>query len=509
MSGTAGTSEQKVIVETTHGHVRGEARPGHVRFRGIPFAAPPTGALRFAAPAPAEPWKGVRDCLDYSASSIQPPSMLPGMTVGAQSEDCLYLNVFTPATDDARRPVLFWIHGGGFTGGGACQPLYEGEPIVVRGDIVLVTINYRLGALGYLALEGLDGATANAGQLDQIAALEWVRANIERFGGDPGNVTIFGESAGGMAVTTLLGMPAARGLFHKAIAQSGAAAATLDEASAAKTGDIFLECLGVDPTRIDEVRSKSAEEILKAQLATLARLRRSGTFLVNAPTIDGRTLPVHPLEAVKTGQAADIPLMTGTTLDEWRLFEMPSLMKDFDRASLDRRLERTLPTGADIDGLVGRYAEARGEDPADPRDVRFLYSAIQTDRIFRIPAIRLAEAQALHRRDTFMYLFSWPSPARRGELGACHAIELPFVFGTLSAPGMDRFAGAGDAAEALSLRTMDAWLAFARSGDPGHEDLPTWTAYDGSRRSTLRLDREDASVDAPMDAERAAWDAIA
>jgi para-nitrobenzyl esterase len=497
-----------VTIETTHGKVKGEQRQGHLRFRGIPFAAPPVGALRFAAPAPARPWAGVRAALAYADSAHQPKSALPGMAVGPQSEDCLYLNVFTPAADDARRPVMVWIHGGGFVTGGACQALYEGGPLVVRGDVVLVTLNYRLGMLGYLDLPELRGAVPNAGQLDQIAALEWVRDNIALFGGDPGNVTIFGESAGGMAVSTLLAMPAARGLFHKAIAQSGAGSSCLDRESAERVADAWLRRLGLGRDTASKLREVGPDALIAAQVAAAEDFRDGRIFLAAAPVVDGESLPTSPLEAVRGGGARDVPLLTGTTLDEWRLFEMPSLIKDLDRARVLRRLGRMLPRGADADALLEAYAAARGEDPADPEQAKSLYLAIRTDRVFRIPAIRLAEAHAAHQEATFMYLFSWPSPARRGELGACHAIELAFVFGTLDAPGMDRFAGAGPAAERLSARTMDAWLAFARSGSPGHGALPEWERYETARRSTMQLDAEPSLVDGPMDHERAAWDGI-
>lgn len=497
-----------VLVETTHGAVRGTQFAGHQRFRGIPFAEPPVAALRFAAPQPVRAWSDVRDASAYGFSAVQPKSPLPGMQVGPQSEDCLTLNIYTPAADDARRPVLFWIHGGGFVTGGSCQALYEGRALVERGDVVLVTINYRLGVLGYLDLPELDGATANAGQLDQIAALEFVRDNIARFGGDPGNVTIFGESAGGMAVSVLLGMPAARGLFHKAIAQSGAAAATQDRETAAQVADVWLRQLGLSRRSLAGLRDLPASDLLAAQVASANELRNGRIFLANAPVVDGTTLPMHPLQAVREGAAAAVPLLTGTTRDEWRLFEMPSLMKDIDARGIVKRLAAQLPDDADVERLVALYAEARGEDPARPEQAKWIHHALQTDRTFRIPATQLAEAQAAHQAATFMYLFSWSSPARRGELGACHAIELPFVFGTLDAPGMDRFSGSGPDAEQLAERMMDAWLAFARTGDPNHAGLPKWERYEPTRRATMDLGAEPSLCDAPMERERRAWQEV-
>jgi len=493
-----------ITVQTREGSVRGVQREGFQQFLGIPFAAPPVGALRFAAPQPVDPGAGELDASVHRASAHQPPAALPGMSVGVQDEDCLYLNVETPAADDARRPVLFWIHGGGFTGGGACQALYRGGAIVRRGDVVLVTINYRLGFFGYLDLPELAGATANAGQLDQIAALEWVQRNIERMGGDPDNVTVFGESAGGMAVSTLLAMPKARGLFHKAIAQSGAASASHDREHARFVADLWLESLGVTRDAPEKLRDLAPEALIAGQMKTAEKVRRGRQFLSTAPIVDGETLPGDPLAAVRSGVARDIPLMTGTTLHEHKLFEIPALMRGFDREKLLRRLKVVLAEGAPVESLVDAYCAARSEGGAP--EAAELFSAVQTDRIFRIPAVRLAEAQSRHQPSTYMYLFSWPSPVRR--LGACHAIELPFVFGTLEAPTMDRFAGSGPDAERLSLQTMDAWIAFARGADPSHAGLPAWPRYEAERRSTLVLDARTRVEGAPMDAERLAWEGL-
>lgn len=495
-------------VETRFGTLTGLQHAHHQSYLGIPFAAPPVGELRFAAPVEPEAWSGVREAVAYGPSAHQPKSALPGMRVGEQSEDCLTLNVFTPAADDGRRPVMVWIHGGGFTTGGACQDLYRGGPLVERGDVVLVTINYRLGLFGYLDLPELEGSTANAGQLDQIAALEWVRDHIARFGGDPGNVTIFGESAGAMAVCTLLAMPAAGGLFHKAIAQSGAANTCHDRASAAEVADAWLRHAGTSREKARDLRRIAPERLIEIQVAAEADLRAARRFLSSSPVVDGESLPEHPLAAAWAGRTADVPLLIGTTRDEWRLFEMPSLMRDLDCDALEARVGRLLREPSEAAALIDVYAHARGWDPARSDEAKWIYSAIQTDRTFRIPAIRMAEAHANHAADTFMYLFSWSSPARRGELGACHAIELPFVFGTLDAPGMDRFSGAGPEAERLAGRMMDAWIAFARSGRPSHAELPDWPRYETAQRATLQLDAAPEVLTAPMEAERDAWEAL-
>jgi para-nitrobenzyl esterase len=497
------------IVETTHGKVEGTASAGCFRFLGIPFAAPPVGRLRFGPPRALAPWTGVRPATTAGTACPQAESLLPGMAPGPQDENCLFLNVYTPNPDGGRRPVLVWIHGGGFATGSGSQAIYDGAKLAMRGDVVVVTIHYRLGAFGFLAprAAGLDleGATDNAGLLDQIAALEWVRDNVARFGGDPGQVTIFGESAGGMSVCTLLAMPAARGLFHRAIAQSGAAQATQTPETAARVTRQMLAELGLDPTRATELRSVSAADLVAAQIRTAQQLQRD-LFLVFAPVVDPATLPLAPDRAIAEGAAADIPLLSGTTRDEWRLFTFaaPKHYK-LEEDVLHKRIAHRLRVLGRDDArvLIERY---RAERPAaSPWE---LFDAIETDRHFRLPAIRLAEAQRRHQEHTYLYLFSWPSPAVRGLLGACHAIELPFVFGTLDAPHMARFSGSGPIADALSQRAMDTWIAFARTGRATHDGVE-WPSYDETRRSTVVLDAESALALDPQSSERLCWSDLA
>ncbi|MGH9885605.1 MAG: carboxylesterase/lipase family protein, partial [bacterium] len=295
-----------VIVETRLGKIAGESLGTHERSRGIPYAEAPVGDLRFRAPRPAAPWTGVRDALAFGSAAPQNPSFLPGMEAGQQCEDCLYLNIYTPRADGGRRPVLFWIHGGGFTGGSGGQALYDGGRLAARGDVVVVTINYRLGALGYTCMPGVD---ANLGQQDQIAALRFVRENIAAFGGDPAQVTIFGESAGGMAVSTLLGMPGARGLFRGAIAQSGAAHHVHTPESGERVANALLGQLGLAPGELAKLREVPVAKILAAQAHVLADQARNLGMLAFAPAIDPDTLPRHPLAAVRDGSARDVALL--------------------------------------------------------------------------------------------------------------------------------------------------------------------------------------------------------
>lgn len=493
-----------VTVETTAGKIEGIETGTHHAFRGIPYAAAPTGDGRFAAPGPVTPWAGTRRCTENGSACPQPPSPLPGMVPGPQSEDCLSLNVFTPSCDDAARPVLVWIHGGAFRHGSNAQAMYEGRTFVERGDVVLVTINYRLGALGYLHL---DDTARNLGQRDQIQALEWVRDNIAAFGGDPGNVTVFGESAGGMATTTLLAMPAARGLFHRAIAQSGAAQGTLSAEQAERVGWEVGHALGLEDLDLSRLRSVPIADLVSASAKAHEKLAGQ-VFLPFAPVLDEDSLPVHPLEAVRRGAARDVELVTGTTRDEWRLFTFAIRShRSLDEKGLRGRLaSRIRRAGAnDPEGATTRLLEVYG---LGQRPAWEVFDAVETDRHFRLPSIALAEAQARHQASTYSYLFSWPSPAGRGALGACHAIELPFVFGTLDAPTMDRFAGRGAEAEALSVQTMDAWVSFARSGNPTHPNIAQWRPYETERRETLVLDGNTRLEADPNSAERKVWDEI-
>jgi para-nitrobenzyl esterase len=439
-------------------------------------------------------------------------AMLPGMDIGPQSEDCLSLNVFTPGCDGARRPVLVWIHGGAFILGAGSQVIYDGIPLASRGDVVVVTINYRLGALGFLRLDDLApglGASGNAGLQDQIAALEWVQGEIAAFGGDPANVTIFGESAGGMSVGTLLGTPRARGLFRRAIPQSGAAHNVHTREAATRAAEAFLAECGLSPAGCAALRELPAQQILDAQLRVMAKQMGRGGLLPFQPLVDGDVLPQPPARAIEDGLSAEVSVLVGTTRDEWKLFGfMDPGIATLGEPDLVARMRERL-SGSDPEAaarLVETYRKAReGRASTQPRD---LFVAIETDRIFRLPAIRLAEAQARRQPQTFAYRFDWESPAMGGMLGACHAIELPFVFGTHGRPGLEMFIGKGPEVDALATRTMDAWLAFARSGDPSHAGVPEWPAYDADRRATLIFGRETRLELSPCDAERQAWDGL-
>jgi para-nitrobenzyl esterase len=497
------------VVDTTSGSLEGRTEGALQVFRGIPFAAPPVGDLRLRAPQPVQPWTGVRPAAEFGCWAPQsaPATSLSGQAPGTQAEDCLSLNVWTPAADGARRPVMVWIHGGGFIGGSGAMNLYAGAPLAARGDVVVVTANYRLGILGFLASADLADADAgnasgNWGLLDQVAALRWIRDNIAGFGGDPDNVTVFGESAGGMSVSDLLAMPSAKGLFRRAIVQSGPPnAVSLDRAEAI-TAKLVAE-LGV--TSAAALRDLPTQALLDAQAKLVAERRTEGLPLL--PVVDEVSIPVAPQRAIAGGVAREIALLIGTNRDEAKMFMVADPKnRDADEGVLHRRIEAIFRANDIVlspDDVIDGYRAAR-ESRGQSTSPRELWSAIDSDRMFRIGSIRAAESQSGFT-STYMYLFDWESPAMGGALGACHALELPFVFGTLHDPGIDKFAGSGPDATRLSEQMMDAWLAFARNGDPNTDAAPQWPTYDGTRRATMVFGRDTRVEDGPCDEERQLW----
>ena len=497
----------EVSVRTPQGPVRGRVLADHQVFLGIPYAQPPVGALRYAAPEPAPSWANTRDALSFGA--VAPQTDRGTVTArGDQREDCLYLNVFTPAADTKHRPVMVWLHGGGFSWGAGSEPTYYGGALAARGDVVVVTINYRLGALGYLYLAKHGGeawgAASNAGQLDQVAALSWVRANIAAYGGDPEQVTIFGESAGSVAVCGLLATPAARGLFVRAIAQSGTANRLPTPAIASATSERFLDNLGLSgaPARLPTaLRDLDIAAIMRAH----QKVYVTGEAMF-WPVFDGQVMPERPLAAVRAGHAREIPLLIGTNRDEMKYY-VPARRSALDESALEASVGRFLPhehksRAAEV---CDTFKAARAERGLRHENTDIL-DAIETSARFSVQAARLAQAHAEHQPNTFHYLFDWESPVAR--LGACHALELPFVFGTLDAPGNDRFAGAGPHAEQLSAQMMDAWLAFAKTGDPSCESAGPWPRYEAAQRHTMIFGRHTRVEQAPFEAERGLLDRL-
>jgi len=490
-------------VEIAQGHLKGFSKDGVLRFNGIPYAKAPVGVLRWRMAEAPEPWSGLSDAARFGniAPQIQGAAeRLIGGTPGAQSEDCLYLNVCTPSLDGAKRPVLVWIHGGAFVTGAGSLGTYNGKYLAARGDVVVVTINYRLGAFGFLNLrdvtDGRIGATGAEGLSDQIMALRWVKQNIAAFGGDPENVTIFGESAGAMSVGALLAAPSARGLFHKAILQSGATHIGHARERSAKVARLFLEKLGVHDA--EKLQALPHEAILKAQGDILDIPRDTGG-LPFGPTADGELLPARAIGEVRAGSVKGIPILSGTTADEWKLFtaSRPKL-RLMDSAKL-RRYTAGLVGEDRADTLLDAYTTGSSFER---------WNAVMTDHSFAVPSARLLEAQGAFA-PAYSYRFDWHSQLLGGVLGACHALELGFVFGTYNEKMAGAFFGSGPKADALSSAMMVSWIAFARTGDPSSVLTGSWPRYDASTRATMILGNGDPHVaNAPSDDRRKAWEVI-
>jgi para-nitrobenzyl esterase len=428
---------QKPIVQTGEGSIQGSYEDGVAVFKGVAYAAPPVHSARWQPPQPPLPIKGLYQAEHYSASAPQNPSSAARfkefVVEGPQNEDCLYLNIWTPAVDNALRPVMVWIHGGLFTMGSGSQSAFTGCDLAKKQGVVVVTLNYRLGLLGFLNLAEVSSgrltAGGNEGLQDQIAALKWLKTNIAAFGGNPDNITLFGESAGGAAIACLMCMPAAQGLFHKAVMQSNIWTFISREEAAENARRVLAEL---------EISEQECPKLLKLPverlLAVQQRLTGGKTGKIRiGPVIDGRHLPGSPLAIFRDGGAAGIPLLAGTNLEETRLF---------------RALNR----------------EREEYNPAVAEKIR-----LQTEALFRRPTLAMLEAHCCNRRPGYAYLFRWQSPALKGALGACHGLEIGFIFGTYD----EEFCGRGPAADRLSAEIQQYWTAFARSGSPAGD----WPQY--------------------------------
>ena len=481
------------IVETSFGHLEGEGEGDLLVFRGIPFAKPPVGPLRFRPPEPPEPWTGVRDATTFGPGAPQganPFEMLLTVLVPETSEDCLYLNVFTPGTT-GKRPVLVWIHGGGNVVGAASQRLYDGTELVRRGDVVIVTLNYRLGIFGFLHGKSVAGeafpTSGNEGLLDQVAALRWVQREIAAFGGDPDNVTVFGQSAGCMDIAALMGMP------------SGTASHSLSLEAAERVFAAILAAAGLTPATAGQLREFSGEALLDLQ--TRVGMMTGGFF----PVIDGEVLPRSTYEAIAGGETAGIPIVVGTVRDEFSMFMLPDpAIATLNEASLLARVDAMAPgRGQEAIELYRRERQARAEDTATPA----LWIAMMTDHDFFVPAMRFAELQSQHA-PVYAYVFTYSSPVMGGAFGSLHGNDLPFWWGLHNDPGTAALVGDLGVTQPLSHMMQDALLAFARSGDPSSVGVGAWPGYDAGERATMILDLEPRIVDAPREAERQFWERV-
>jgi para-nitrobenzyl esterase len=494
-----------VEVTTEAGRLRGQEAGGIAVFLGIPFAAPPFGANRFRAPQPVTPWDGVRDALHYGAGSPQPildpnPVSAAFVSPATQGEDCLNLNVWTPDVTGSGLPVMVWIHGGGFTTGSGAAPVHAGGTFA-RDGVVYVSINYRLHAEGFTAFEG---GTLNCGLLDMVAALEWVQRNIAAFGGDPGNVTVFGQSGGAVGVMHLLAMPATHGLIRRAIAQSGSTEGTVSVADAEAVAKRYAEILGVAPTA-DAVRELPHERLVEASLIMTMEFVNpkawgSRSFLISpfAGIHDGESLPELIVDAVRGGASKDVDLLAGATRDEASGFmvmhQLSGQLDDEWRAAAYQAL------GLDLDGLAA-YREHSRPGATDDE----LIGVAWGDWGFKIPTLRLLEAHVPQPARTYRYEFIWGSPTL-AMLGATHAIDIPFSTDMLAetyAATKDATNVLGDSApQQLADAMHGAFIDFAKTGDPG------WAQYDLDRRTTMVFDTESGLSDDPAAGERLLWEGI-
>jgi para-nitrobenzyl esterase len=493
------------LIETRTGKLRGAQQGSVAYFKGVHYGASTTGERRFMPPQKVEPWSGVRDATQLGLRSPQLASgVIPEVDAvdvkEPMGEDCLCLNIWTSLGSHARRrPVMVWLHGGGFTSGSGGARIYDGTNLAARHDVVVVTVNHRLNAFGFLFLPDVGGAkyaqASNVGMLDIVQALEWVRDNIAAFGGDPGNVTIFGQSGGGSKVSTLMAMPAARGLFHRAIVQSGSSIKGVSREAANKSTAAFLAKLDIAPNEVDKLQSLTMQQLLAAQ---------SGGGLIGnpalrfAPVVDGSALPTDPFDPVAPAISAHVPLLVGSTQDEAGFFPGTAL-DPIDESALAPRVKQSLhASDAQTAAVIAAY---RKDQPGiSPIDIAI---EVASDLFAWKNALTQAERKsAQHGAQVYMYYFTWKSPVREGKLRAFHTLDIPFAFDnvdlgrSMTGTGHDRYA--------LQNRMSSAWVAFARTGNPNTPSLPHWPAYDSDQRATMILDNECRLVNDPRPDDREA-----
>lgn len=503
-------------VETANGAVRGDEDDGIRVFRGIPYGQGTTGDRRFLPARAPSPWRGIRECLSYGPSCPQitgeqmgtpvPIEAEPYLGVHARersvSEDCLVLNVWTPSLEpSANLPVLVWLHGGALSIGSASWPLYDFTNFARNHRAVIVGVNHRLGILGFLDLSGLDedfADSGNVGMLDVTTALEWVRSNIAGFGGNPSNVTVFGESGGGMKTTTLLAMPSARDLFHKAAPMSGVLHKFMTKERAAENTEFVLQHVGAGPD-VRQLQKLDATQLIEAEAA----LQASGPSLLGrrrafAPVL-GSSIPHHLEQAVRTGSAASVPIMSGCT--EHEMF--PFLMFEPELWTMsEQRLHEYISeyVGEYATTLLNRYQRAL---PGDSN--ASLLITLATDAVFRLPHVKLADAQVkADGAPTWMYSFAWGQPDPTGQVRASHGLDMPYFFDNVAKASL----ADGPDAQALVTSMSGALAAFARTGDPNHEHLPAWPRYNTDSRPYMRFDAQPRLEYDLVAAQRECWSDI-
>ncbi len=497
LQGAGKNSSANPAIETTSGKIRGAASGKTIAFKGVPYGASTEGA-RFLPPAMPQPWSGVRDALELAPASPQVPSTLIPESMAQQpasdangSEDCLHLNVWTLGPN-GKRPVMVWFHGGGYSAASANWKMYDGTNLASKHDVVVVTVNHRLNVFGYLYLADLGGEkfanASNVGMLDCIQALEWVRDNIANFGGDPKNVTIFGQSGGGGKVSTLMGMPGAKGLFHRAIAESGSNVMGQPRDRATKGAEALLATLGL----------KSAENLQTIPVPDLLKAMRATRGLNLSPVVDGKTLPAGPFDPVSSPFSASVPFMVGSTETEitWNANYKG---EEIDDAALHQRVKDAAKIGDEAaDQLIAVYRKNRPK--ASPLDLALIIGTDVSN--FRTGTDAEAERRAMApgQAPVYKYYFQWYSPVRGGVLRSYHTLEIPFVWENIDITVSMN--GSGPERQPLADKMSNAWVNFARTGNPNHKLLPKWEPFTLDQRATMIFNNECKAVNDPWKEER-------
>jgi para-nitrobenzyl esterase len=511
-------SSKDAIATTTAGKVAGYVRNGIFTFKGVPYGDTTEGANRFMPPAKPKPWTGVRSSRQFGHVSPQGPrggwandeeAFLFSWDDGIQGEDCLRVNLWTPGLGDGKkRPVMVWLHGGGFTAGSG-QELrsYDGENLARRGDVVVVTLNHRLNVLGYLNLAAYGdkyAQSANVGMLDIVAALQWVRDNVAAFGGDPGVVTIFGQSGGGGKVSALMGMPGAKGLFHRAIVESGSMLKMGTQERSRKLADLIVTDLGLSAETIDKLQTMPYAQLLEASTTVMRKnnprpaggvpnFRRMADMLGFAPVVDEKVLPAHPFDPQASEISADVPMIVGTTLNEFVSAINHPEYEEMTDAEMVQKVETMFP-GKSANIVVAFKQRTPNAKPFD------IWSHIAASTV-RENAIKQCKAKAaLGKAPAYLYWFTWQTPVLDGRPRAFHCAEIAFAFDNTDR--CENMTGGGADAHALAAKVSDAWIHFARTGDPSHPGIPKWTQFSPETVPTMIFDNKTELVNNPDGGEQ-------